>query len=54
MSTIHFHQTTTSTPEQFLAALVDCSDRRVSRRRGSSDPAQFCRTAALEDSGAAR
>jgi hypothetical protein len=23
MSTIHLHQTTTSTPEQFLAALID-------------------------------
>jgi hypothetical protein len=23
MSTIHMHQTTTSTPEQFLAALID-------------------------------
>ena len=23
MSTLHFHQTTTSTPEQFLAALID-------------------------------
>ena len=31
MSTIHLHQTTTSTPEQYVAGLTDCGPGRSKR-----------------------
>ena len=37
MATIHFHQTTTSTPEQFLAALTDFGPGRSELFENSSD-----------------
>src|SRR3954469_12581958 len=37
MSTLHFHQTTTSTPEQFLAALVDFGPGRSKVFGNSAD-----------------
>jgi len=37
MSTLHFHQTTTSTPEQFLAALVDFGPGRSKIFGNSAD-----------------
>jgi hypothetical protein len=37
MSTIHMHQTTTSTPEQFLAALVDFGPGRSKLFGNSAD-----------------
>jgi len=37
MSTLHFHQTTTSTPEQFLAALVDFGPGRSKLFGNSAD-----------------
>ena len=37
MSTIHFHQTTTSTPEQFLAALTDFGPGRSEVFPNSAD-----------------
>src|SRR5205814_6897941 len=37
MSTIHLHQTTTSTPEQFLAALIDFGPGRSKLFGNSAD-----------------
>ena len=37
MSTLHFHQTTTSTPEQFLAALIDFGPGRSKLFGNSAD-----------------
>src|SRR5215831_9191713 len=37
MATLHFHQTTTSTPEQFLAALVDFGPGRSKIFGNSAD-----------------
>ena len=37
MSTLHFHQTTTSTPEQFLAALIDFGPGRSKIFGNSAD-----------------
>ena len=37
MSTIHLHQTTTSTPEQFLAALIDFGPGRSKMFGNSAD-----------------
>ena len=37
MSTIHLHQTTTSTPEQFLAALIDFGPGRAKLFGNSAD-----------------
>ena len=37
MSTIHFHQTTTSTPEQFIAGLTDFGPGRSEVFRNSAD-----------------
>ena len=37
MSTIHLHQTTTSTPEQFLAALTDFGPGRSKLFGNSAD-----------------
>jgi hypothetical protein len=37
MSTIHLHQTTTSTPEQFLAALIDFGPGRSKIFGNSAD-----------------
>ena len=37
MSTLHFHQTTTSTPEQFLAALIDFGPGRSQVFGNSAD-----------------
>jgi hypothetical protein len=37
MSTIHFHQTTTSTPEQFVAGLTDFGARRSEVFKNSAD-----------------
>jgi hypothetical protein len=37
MATLHFHQTTTSTPEQFLAALVDFGPGRSKLFGNSAD-----------------
>lgn len=37
MSTIHMHQTTTSTPEQFLAALIDFGPGRSKPFGNSAD-----------------
>lgn len=37
MSTIHMHQTTTSTPEQFLAALIDFGPGRSKIFGNSAD-----------------
>ena len=37
MSTLHFHQTTTSTPEQFLAALIDFGPGRSQIFGNSAD-----------------
>ena len=37
MSTIHFHQTTTSTPEQFIAALTDFGPGRSKLFGNSAD-----------------
>ena len=37
MSTIHFHQTTTSTPEQFIAGLTDFGPGRSKLFPNSAD-----------------
>ena len=37
MSTIHFHQTTTSTPEQFVAGLTDFGPGRSEVFKNSAD-----------------
>src|SRR5215470_17242684 len=37
MATLHFHQTTTSTPEQFLAALIDFGPGRSKLFGNSAD-----------------
>jgi hypothetical protein len=37
MSTIHFHQTTTSTPEQFIAGLTDFGPGRSKVFTNSAD-----------------
>jgi hypothetical protein len=37
MSTIHFHQTTTSTPEQFIAGLTDFGPGRAKLFANSAD-----------------
>ena len=47
MSTIHLHQTTTSTPEQFLAALIDFGPGRSKLFGNSADEYSRCITAVL-------
>jgi hypothetical protein len=37
MATIYFHETTTSTPEQFIAGLTDCGPGRSQLFANSAD-----------------
>jgi hypothetical protein len=46
MATIHLHQTTTSTPEQFIAALTDFGPGRSDLFRTASTATSRCTTRA--------